>query len=441
MKKVFNLRIWLITLVLMLFASVVYANSEAGKFIVIGKTIFDHGNVNLVKLNNGKILLADFDILYENPKKRLPDNERYIKKFELYNTKTRKFESMSQPIYWHSNSQPIALDDGRVLVVGASCPMMWNKKYVTQFQIDTCEQSQYAETYDPAKNQWKLAGKMQIPRGGFGITKLQDGRVLITNGNENFKMTYLPDGMYDNYLAFKIPRIEATAEIFDPKTETFSLTGSSTINIVREAINAKKEKCLVANGNYDKHAVTLDNGEVLVLWTTDGLAEIYDPKTGKFRRTTNMIKARKNSFPPTIVKKLQDGRVIIISGHSRETWNAAEIFDPQKEYFSDLGKMAADHGDYGISYSTVLKNGKLLIIGGIKENRKYPYNTISIKSMEIFDPKTNRFKYIGEMSQKISVGNSILLDDGNVLFIGSCRKSKFSSYGILYKPNYKIDNE
>lgn len=420
----------------MLFNSVAYAESNPGKFIELGKTIYNHRSAHLAKLKDGRILIADFDIPPSSGKVKIPEQDRYLKKFEIYNPKTRKFEKMAQPIYWHSNNQPIVLDDGRVLIVGGTCPMQWKKKYVTQFQIDTCEQSQYAELYDPLKNEFKLAGKMIIPRCGFGIAKLQDGRVLITNGHNTLPIKYDSNGENDYSYALTKQDIEASAEIFDPKTETFSLTGTSAVNILKKATNPRCGKHLTRMGNLDAQDIMLDNGEVLVLWTTGGAAEIYNHKTGQFRRISDMTRVINSSFPPPSVKKLRDGRVIIISGFSRETLNTAEIFDPKDERFFYLGKLASDHGDSGISYSTVLQNGKVLIIGGRKESNTYPNYIIPIKSMELFDPETNSFKYIGKEPRKIFVGSSILLNDGNVFYIGGYEYKKHT-YGILYKPNYK----
>ena len=432
MKKICNLKIWSITLLIMLFATVAYANSDAGKFIVLGKTIFNHRNVYLAKLKNGKVLIADFDIPPKNGQMKISEQDRYLKKFELYNPKTKTFESMAQPIYWHSNNQPIVLDDGRVLIVGGFCVNMWNKKYVTQFHVDTCEQSQYAELYDPEKNEFKLAGKMNIPRCGFGITKLPDGRVLITNGKHTLPAEYDSEGREDYYYSLKKYGIEGHAEIFDPKTETFSLAGVSSVNIMKKATNPKAEKPLYRRGNVDGQAITLDNGEVLVLWANEGMAEIYDSKTEKFHTVGRMIMKRQYYN----VLKLDDGRVLILKGIcSAEPSDFAEIYNPTTETFSNLGSLAVFHGRAGISMG-LLKNGKVLILGGTTDNNKFPPKEIAIRSMEIFDPKSNKFKYIGEKKSNNYSGKSVLLDEGNVLFISNCKKYKHTC-GELYIPNDK----
>lgn len=432
MKKIFNLKFCIIYLIMMLFASMAYARSDSGKFIELGKTIYNHGNVHLAKLKDGRILIADFDVLPTDMNKKLDEKDKYLKKFEIYNPKTRKFEHMAQPIYWHSSSQPIVLDDGRVFIAGNT-----QGRYKNLEAKDNDVKYEYSEIYDPKKNEFKLTSKMQIPRTGFGVTKLQDGRILITGGLYFDKNNYTVN-KYDGSVEVK-SKNDPQAEIFDPKTETFSLTGKSDVNIIRELTDDRsRNKFLRRMSNLDGQAITLDNGDVLVLWTTEGAAEIYNPNTGQFRRVSDMVRARRFGWPPVSVNKLKDGRVIVISGPSPETWNTAEIFDPKTETFIDLGKMVADHGTSGIYNTIVLKNGQVLIFGGSKGSDSFPPREIILKSMELFDPQTNKFNYIGEKKSKDVSGKSILLNDGNVFFISNCSKYKYKhTCGELYIPNYK----
>ena len=124
-------------------------------------------------------------------------------------------------------------------------------------------------------------------RGGRQIhtaTLLADGRVLVAGG-------------YDaNDAAL------ASAELYDPKTGTFSPTGSMA----------------TARGRHT--ATLLSDGRVLIAgggpasWTGAGAylasAELYDPKTGTFSPTGSMATAR-DGHTATL---LADGRVLIAGG-------------------------------------------------------------------------------------------------------------------------------
>jgi hypothetical protein len=137
------------------------------------------------------------------------------------------------------------LADGRVLVTGGA----------ELFAGGTHTGSlASAELYDPKTGKFTSTGSMTDARTFHDVTMLADGRVLVTGGDA--------DGW--SYAGHYL----ASADIYDPKTGTFTATGP------------------MANTLTSHTATLLPDGRVLVAGGFDGrdldTSEIYDPRTGAF---------------------------------------------------------------------------------------------------------------------------------------------------------------
>jgi hypothetical protein len=118
-------------------------------------------------------------------------------------------------------------------------------------------------------NTFTATGDMSTPRIGHTATLLTNGKVLIAGGARDRSSN-------DNYLPV------ASAELYDPSSGTFTATGSMTASRVgHTATLLPNGKVLIAGGAGD---ISPDGGYLPV-----ASAELYDPSSGTFTATGDMI--------------------------------------------------------------------------------------------------------------------------------------------------------
>ena len=172
---------------------------------------------------------------------------------------------------------------------------------------------------------------------------------------------------------------------------------------------------------------------------TTGKAQIFDLRTRTIREIASMTSDR--MYPSATV--LNDGRVLI-SGVAmvrvddegrtikRRCLKSTEIFDPKTEIFKKGPDMAVGR----IRHTSVrLNDGRVLIIGG--ETGDWDRNSESVfdkgvASVEIYDPKANKFTSAGSLSEVRVQPSAVLLDTGEVLVSGGIDIGSVDSE--LYQP-------
>lgn len=104
---------------------------------------------------------------------------------------------------------------------------------------------------------------------------------------------------------------------------------------------------------------------------------------------------------------LKTGKVLIVGGFSTNTLSSAEIYDPVAKKFKNAGQMSVARSGHS---ATLLPNGKVLIAGG--------YNGNYLLSTEIFDPQKETFSAGPKMTTARSGHTATILNNGKILFAG-----------------------
>jgi Abnormal spindle-like microcephaly-assoc'd, ASPM-SPD-2-Hydin/Galactose oxidase, central domain/Kelch motif len=190
----------------------------------------------------------------------------------------------------------------------------------------------------------------------------------------------------------------ASAELYDPATGTFTPTG----NMISDRVNYT--------------ATLLNNGEVLIAGggspgSSLASAELYDPATGTFIPTGTMTNARINHTATL----LNNGNVLIAGGEDLSAGNpllaSAELYDPATGTFTATGSMTSARVS---DTATLLNNGMVLVAGGVATAAACP----GLNSVDLYDPATGTFTATGSMTDNRFGHSATLLDNGKVLVAG-----------------------
>ena len=246
-------------------------------------------------------------------------------------------------------------------------------------------------------------GMMTTARSGPTATLLNNGKVLVVGGTSDLNT------------------LLASAELYDPATGTFSATGSmSTARSLQTATLLPSGKVLVCGG------VLAANGS-----GTEASAELYDPATGTFSPTGNLITPRSNHTATL----LPNGKVLIAGGaNGSVALNSAELYDPSTGVFTATGSMNQEHVAHT---ATLLNNGKVLIAGG------YNAGWVTTATAELYDPTMGLFTLTGNMTAAVAFHTATLLNDSTVLIAGGMSEPyqgpfPWTTSAELYDPSRSV---
>jgi hypothetical protein len=233
-----------------------------------------------------------------------------------------------------------------------------------------------AELYNPATGKWTLTGTPAMFHDGGSVTRLANGEVLLAGGyNPGFTSA---------------PAFIATAELYNPSTGQWTVTGSMP--------SARRLQV----------AVLLPNGEVLVAGGQDSSfssiasAALYNPATGPWQPTASMHEARASAQ----AELLGNGTVLVAGGADYSNGSfvsflaSAEIYNPSTGKWTSIANMPSAGGGPG----SLLTNGDVLIVRDA-----------------FFDPGTSTWTATGQFpndTHTIGPTTATLLTTGQVLLTG-----------------------
>jgi N-acetylneuraminic acid mutarotase len=267
---------------------------STGSWTATGSMGTARSYTTLTLLPDGKVLLAGGDTVTHsfNPA---------VASAELYDPSTGSWTATGSMDTARSGHTATLLRDGKVLVAGGS-----NDNDTLSYRLAS------AELYDPATGTWTTAKDMTQIRLSHTATLLGDGRVLVVGG-------------------WGDEAISASAELYDPTTGAWTAAGSLSAPLMGFTATLLLDGNVLVAGGMDIRPINASDTPA------SASAELYDPNTGKWTATIDMIQARTGHT----ATPLPDGRVLVAAGISvRGSYDtdvvdrapgwlvSAELYDP-----------------------------------------------------------------------------------------------------------------
>lgn len=242
------------------------------------------------------------------------------------------------------------------------------------------------------------SGNLQVARASHTATLMSNGCVLIVGGNAANTDIVAP-----------VPLI--SAEVYNPQTGAFTLTGSMTVD-----------------ARYNHTATLLNDGTVLVCGgqtdaagTATASCQLYTPTSctaGTFAAATPLQQGRYNH---TAVL-LKDGKVWLAGGRNTTASATGGYLVTTERFVPNGGAGTVQSASPMIEAranhtATLMGDGKALVVGGYNQ-RDVLANKGITESAEIYDPTSNNVAPAAAMSARRQAHATVLSANGEVTVFG-----------------------
>ena len=239
---------------------------------------------------------------------------------------------------------------------------------------------------------WELTDSLNVVRYDHSTTLLANGKVLAAAGRT---LNITPAQNF------------TSAEVYDPITEQWDLTGPLTVP------------------RFSHTGTLLPNGKVLVAGgfgpqpstgnqPVQDTAELYDPATGTWTPTGSLNVRRALH----VAVLLTNGKVLVAGGRTCDQpppatcgstfrTNTAELYDPATGAWTPTGSMSADRHT---TAAVRLLDGRVLVPAGFTATTPNGSNTA-----DVYNPATGTWSLTGNLNRGRSRQGAMLLNDGRAM--------------------------
>lgn len=355
------------------------------------------GNLNLTRFEHTATLLPNGTVLVAGGASNGLTNTA-----ELYDPATGTWRSTGSLHSRRIRHTATLLPNGKVLVAGGL--IAWSGPVGTPPVPPTNS----AELYDPATETWSLTGSMNSRRAWHSATLLRNGKVLVVGGLSESGYNFWSNSL-------------ATAETYDPATGSWSVTGSLHTGRVLDTSTLLQSGMVLVVGGSDTIYSPATNAEEIGNILTS--AELYDPGTESWRVTGDLNTPR-CVHTATL---LPNSKVLVVGGggpyigYFIQINNTSELYDPATGTWGYAGNLT---GRWHHT-ATLLPNGQVLVAGGANfTGESDDPQWVTLKSSETYNPTTGNWSATANLNVPRFLHTMTLLSNGNVLsvggFIGCC---------------------
>jgi|GEM_PF-1121379 len=240
-----------------------------------------------------------------------------------------------------------------------------------------------------------IQGEVQqvVPRTNASATLLADGRVLVVGGRTGVDLT-----------------ATATAEVFDPATDTFTATDEMRVGRARHAAELLQDGRVLVMGG-----VTGSDGA----YTPTATVEVWDPLTGLFSDGPPLPR-RRDLFTAT---QLLGGRGVLVVGGRDGATTLGDVLTIDTALSAWTAHDALAEPRFGHLALMFDDGDEVLLIGG-----RTGSDALALATVESFDPRNNSLSVLADLPAPRAAASGAVVNQGRVMVFGGYEGSASTSF-------------